>query len=166
MSASRTTAKRKTGQPAVDSHLDRGHRHGRAADDSGIDESDQGDEQPDADADGNLELRRNSDEHRSPESGEHQHQDDQPFDHHQAHRVSPGHLARDREGDERVEAEPGGRGRWGLMARVMAHRVTAGLRDDGGQLCDPVLHGRVVDQLILQRLDPCLHPFVMLEVVG
>ena len=47
-------------------------------------------------------------EDRLPEAGEHQHQDDQALEHDQAHRVGPGHLGRDRERDERVQAEPGG----------------------------------------------------------
>ena len=59
----------------------------------GVDEADQRDEQADADRDRDLELGRHRVEHRLPEAGEHQHQDDQALEHHQAHRVGPGHLA-------------------------------------------------------------------------
>ena len=47
-----------------------------AADEARVDEADERDEQADADRDRGLELRRDGVEHRLPEAGQHQHQDD------------------------------------------------------------------------------------------
>ena len=52
--------------------------------------------------------RRHGVEDRAAEAGQDQDQDDQALEHHQAHRVLPGHSRGDRERDEGVEAEPGG----------------------------------------------------------
>ena len=60
-----------------------------AADEAGVDEADERDEQADADADRGLELRRDGVEHRLPEAGEHEHQDDEALEDDQAHRVGP-----------------------------------------------------------------------------
>ena len=62
---------------------------------------------PMPDRDGDLELGRHGVEHRRPEPGEDQDQDDDALDHDEAHRVGPGHLARDGERDEGVEPQAG-----------------------------------------------------------
>ncbi len=77
----------------------------RRADEAGVDQADERDEQADAHRDRGLELPRHGVEHGLAEAGQHQHQDDQALEHDQAHRVGPRHLRRDRERDERVEPQ-------------------------------------------------------------
>ena len=101
---------RPAGQGPVGAELD-GHGGvvlvGDAAYDARVDEPDEGDEQSDADRDGHLQLGRHRVEHRRPEPGQHEDQDDQALEHDQAHRVGPRHLLGDREGHEGVQPEPG-----------------------------------------------------------
>ena len=71
-------------------HRDRGVGGVRdAAHEPGVDQADERDEQADADADRGLQLGRDGVEHRAPEAGEHQDQDHDALEHHQAHRVRP-----------------------------------------------------------------------------
>ena len=77
------------------------------ADEAGVDEADQRDEQADADGDRDLQLRRDGVEDGLPEAGQHEDQDHQALEDDQAHRVRPGHLGGDRERDERVQPEAG-----------------------------------------------------------
>ena len=97
---------------ATDAELDGDRTDSGAAYEPGVDEPDEGDEQADADRDGDLELGGYGVEDRLPEAGQDQHQDDQALDHDQPHRVGPRHLARDRERDERVEAEARRQRQW------------------------------------------------------
>ena len=109
-SPSRNTSTGHPGQEAVGPDLDR-HRGlrgvGDPADEAGVDEADEGDEQADADRDGDLELRRYGVEDRRPEARQHQTEDHHTLDHDQPHRVGPAHLPRDRDRDEGVEPEAG-----------------------------------------------------------
>ena len=92
---------------AVDAELDR-RRTGRLADEARVEQPDEGDEQADADRDAHPQGPRHRLEHRGPEAGQHQQGDQHPFDHDQPHRLRPGHLRRDGEGQQRVQPEPGG----------------------------------------------------------
>ena len=98
---------RPAGQGAADAELDR-RRTGRFADDAAVEQSDEGDEQPDADGDTDPQRAGHCPEDRLPEAGEDQHGDQQPLDHDQAHRLWPGHLRRDAEGQQGIQPETGG----------------------------------------------------------
>ncbi len=78
---------------------------GHAPHEASVDEADQGDEQPDPHRDGDLQLGWYGVEHRRPEAGQHQQQDDDALDDDQTHGVGPGHLGRDAERHEGVQTE-------------------------------------------------------------
>jgi hypothetical protein len=65
-----------------------------------------------------------------PEAGQHQHQDDQALEDHQAHGVGPGHARGDRVGDEGVQSQPGGQGE--REVRHEAHEQGQHACDQGG----------------------------------
>jgi hypothetical protein len=98
---------RPAAQAAGRAELDRHGAGRRAPHDAGVDQPDQGQEQPDADRDRRLQLGRDGPEHRDPEVGQHEQGDDQALEHDQAHRVRPGHLRGHRDRQEGVEPEPG-----------------------------------------------------------
>jgi hypothetical protein len=77
---------------------------------TGIDQADQADEYADADRDRRFQRRRDGSEHGRPEAGENEQHDDEALDDDQAHRFWPGHLRRDGDRDQAVDAEPGGDG--------------------------------------------------------
>ena len=106
-------------EEAADAELDRHGPGSACADEAGVDEADEGDEQADADGDGGLELRRDGAEHGLPEAGEHEDRDDEALDDDEAHGVGPGHAGQlgDAERDEGVEPEPGRRARAGSSRR-------------------------------------------------
>ena len=108
---------RPAGEEAADTQLTQGTPFG-LADEAGVDEADDGDEEADADGDGRLERRRHGVQHRLAEAGEHEQQDDQALEDHEAHRVRPGHLRQlgDAEGDEGVEPQARGEGQ-----RIVGH---------------------------------------------
>ena len=91
-------------QGAVDAELD-----GRAAraDDAGVDEADEGDEEADADRDRRAQRLGDGLEDGRAEAGEHEDGDDDALPDHEAHGLRPGLLRREGEGDERVEPEAG-----------------------------------------------------------
>ncbi|MBG9885316.1 hypothetical protein ABE10_01675, partial [Bacillus toyonensis] len=102
-----------------DQRRDRGDRsadpeaHGRrvatgGGDEAGVDESDEGDEEPDADGDRQLELHRHGIEDQPPQPRRAQQDDDQTVDHDQTHRLGPRDLADDGEREEGVDPETGG----------------------------------------------------------
>ena len=95
-----------------------------------VDEADEGDEQPDADADGRLELGGHGMEDGLPEAGQHEDEDEQTLEDDEAHGVGPGHLAGDGHRDEGVETEAG-RQREGVVGGD-AHEDRHDARHQGG----------------------------------
>ncbi len=103
-------------QVATDTQLDRWPAL-RTPDEAGVDEADERDEQADPGADRGLQLARGRLGIPLSQPGEDEHENDQPLEHHQTHRVRPGHLGRDSERDKRVQAEARWRSRTGSARR-------------------------------------------------
>jgi hypothetical protein len=73
-----------------------------------------------------------------PEAGEHEDEDDEALEDDQAHRIGPGHLGGDGEGDEGVETQAGGQGEREVGEHPHEDRHQAGhqggARGDGRQV--------------------------------
>jgi hypothetical protein len=79
-------------------------------DDTRVGQADDRQEEADPDRDRRLELGGHRLEDRAAEPGEHQHRDEQALEDDQAHGLGPGHLRGGVDGDDRVDAQPGGQG--------------------------------------------------------
>ena len=110
--------------------LDRRAARG-GADEAGVDEADEGDEQADADGDGGLELLGDCLEDRRPGAGGAEEDDQDAVDDHQAHGFGPGDFLDDRNGEEGVDAQAGGE-----AERQVGDETENDGHDAGGQAGD------------------------------
>ena len=126
------------GDRAVDAEADGRRADAGRGDEAGVDEADEGDEQADADRDGDLQLDRHGVEDEAAQAGRGEQDDDEAVDDHEAHRLRPGDLPDDADREERVDAQAGGeRERQPGDERRRGSSYAGGQRGDGGDLREP-----------------------------
>ena len=122
------------------------HQRAARADDAGVRQPDQCDEQTDTDADRHAQVQWHRTEDGLPEAGEHQQGDHGTLDDDQPHGLRPSHDRGDHVGQHRVQAETGGKTDREASDNPHQDRHHAGdQRGDRRHHADRLADGRRVD---------------------